>query len=57
MCIKLTIDNYSLKMIYEFSDNYSSGSNSSEIKEKINKLLKTTDIFEFGITIKEVNND
>lgn len=51
---KLAIDNYVLEITYEFFNNYSSGSKSFETNEKINKLLNITDIFEFGITIKEV---
>lgn len=51
----VTIDNYTLEMIYMLPDNYFNESNSSEIEKKINKLLNITDVFEFGIVIKEVN--
>lgn len=54
---KLTIDNYTLEIIYEFSNNYSSEGNFAEIREKIYKLLKVNDVFEFGIMIKEVKSD
>lgn len=53
---KLTVDNYTMEIIYEFSDNYYNESNFSEIKEKIYKLLKVNDIFESEIIVKEANS-
>lgn len=50
----LKIDSYTLEMTYEFSENCLNEGNLSRNEEKIYKLLNTVDLFEFGITIKEV---
>ncbi len=49
---KLTLNNYTLEINYEFSNGCLNGTNFFEINTKIYELLNISDIFESGITIK-----